>query len=955
MAKQTTLGIGEKKHGVKAAVECLGMTFESDEARRAHFTEILRQKLADPAVRATPGFPKATDEAILRMSDPPYYTACPNPFVGEFVSRFGHADDGADSYHRDPLAMDVTENKHHPVYLAHTYHTKVPHRAIMRYILHYTSPGDVVLDAFCGTGMTGVAAVLCGDVQEVEALGYRVSPSGDVLDAAGKRISKLGIRRAVMSDLSPMASWIAFNHVRGDSPDLPDAFEAALGGLTADFEWMFQTLHDPSDKQLTEAVNAVRSEPRRIAARGLPVGTINYSIWSEVFLCPQCAGEIVFWDAAVDRDNGKVRESFPCPTCTAAVTKREMAPAMVNQYDQGLRAPHRQVKTVPVAITYTWAGRRYEKVPDAFDRAMVEVIHGLPAADWYPTDRLPDGIETRRNDEAGLTHFHHFYTDRNLRVLSAAWARLPEELRWVVTGCLHRGSRQHQVAITRVGGEKAGDGGATAGHRRGTLYVPSNQVEMNAITLLADRAKSILRAMSTVRGKTETLVSTQSASSLALPPESIDYFFFDPPFGANIAYSELNSTSEAWHRVFTHNEAEAIEDRAQRKGTDEYRRLIGDCFKNVYRALKPGRWMTVEFSNTKAAVWNALQTALQDAGFVVASVSGLSKGRGGLMAIVGVTAMKQDLVISAYKPSEQLARRFVLSPGTADDAWAFVREHLRHVPVYVEVEGDLDVISERTAQLLHDRMVAFFVQRGATVPLNGPEFFAGLEQRFARRDGMYLLPDQVAAYDKKRASSGIVRQLQLFVMDEASAIRWLRQTLDHKPQSFQDLQPEFIKAASNWARHERTVDLRELLRENFLRYDGAGEVPAPIHSYLSTNLKLRKLDKSDPELREAGRDRWYVPSVHRQGDLEQLRLRALLKEFEEYKVSSQRRIRQFRTEAVRAGFKAAYDARDYRTIVEVAAKLPDEVVQEDEKLLMYVDVATMRYDADQPPTLFPQR
>ena len=32
----------------------------------------------------------------------------------------------------------------------------------MRLILHYTKPGDIVLDGFCGTGMTGVAAQMCG-------------------------------------------------------------------------------------------------------------------------------------------------------------------------------------------------------------------------------------------------------------------------------------------------------------------------------------------------------------------------------------------------------------------------------------------------------------------------------------------------------------------------------------------------------------------------------------------------------------------------------------------------------------------------------------------------------------------------------------------------------------------------------------------------------------------------
>src|SRR5207247_10883824 len=79
-----------------------------------------------------------------------------------------------DSYTREPFAADVAEGKNDPIYNAHSYHTKVPHKAIMRYILHYTEPGQVVFDGFCGTGMTGVAAQLCGDRAAIESLGYKV-------------------------------------------------------------------------------------------------------------------------------------------------------------------------------------------------------------------------------------------------------------------------------------------------------------------------------------------------------------------------------------------------------------------------------------------------------------------------------------------------------------------------------------------------------------------------------------------------------------------------------------------------------------------------------------------------------------------------------------------------------------------------------------------------------------
>ena len=208
---------------------------------------------------------------------------------------------------------------------------------------------------------------------------------------------------------------------------------------------------------------------------------------------------------------------------------------------------------------------------------------------------------------------------------------------------------------------------------------------------------------------------------------------------------------------------------------------------------------------------------------------------------------------------------------------------------------------------------------------------------------MCFLPDQVSKYDRRRATVSELRQIPLSIRDEVSATHWVRGRLHAKPQTFQDLQPEFMRQVQSWARHERTVELQEILDLNFLCYDGDGPVPSQIHGYLSTNFReLRKLEKDAAVLRGKARYRWYVPDPRKEGDLERMRLRTLLKEFEAYRASGGQKIRQFRTEAVRAGFKRSYDTQDYRTIVDVAARLPEQVIQEDEKLLMYYDVAAMR-------------
>jgi hypothetical protein len=185
-------------------------------------------------------------------------------------------------------------------------------------------------------------------------------------------------------------------------------------------------------------------------------------------------------------------------------------------------------------------------------------------------------------------------------------------------------------------------------------------------------------------------------------------------------------------------------------------------------------------------------------------------------------------------------------------------------------------------------------------------------------------------------------QAMLFVIDEASAIQWLRRTIRAKPQTFKDIHPQFVREIAGWSKNEIGLELSTLLEQNFLRYDGKGPVPEQIHAYLSSNWKeLRNLPKDDPTLVAKARDRWYVPDPNKAGDLEKLREKALLKEFEEYK-QAKKKLKVFRLEAVRAGFKKAWQERDYAIIVAVADKIPSNVLEEDPKLLMWYDQAVTR-------------
>jgi len=445
-------------------VTCLGKSFPDDDARRAYYTELLAEKLRDPEFRKIEGFPIGTDENILKLSDPPYYTACPNPWIADFIAEWEaeklkiadfrlpieqienpQSKIKNEPYHREPFAADVSEGKNDPIYNAHSYHTKVPHKAIMRYILHYTEPGDIVFDGFCGTGMTGVAAKLCGDRKVVESLGFLVQPDGTILqdetDENGNKtwvaFSRLGVRRAVLNDLSPAATFIAYNY---NTPVDVAAFEKEAKRILKEVEeecgWMYETIHTD----------------------GKTKGKINYTVWSDVFVCTECAEEFVFWDVAVKLGEGVVLEDFQCPKCNHWLSKSPANPkaelekptkqrrpisskvdrAWETKFDLAIGQTVKQAKQVPVLISYFVKGKKFKKKPTDGDFELIKVIDTVDTKYWYPIIAVTKGDKTNDPFAVGITHVHHFYSRRNLFCLAAIWTRLPRKMKWMATSFLSR-------------------------------------------------------------------------------------------------------------------------------------------------------------------------------------------------------------------------------------------------------------------------------------------------------------------------------------------------------------------------------------------------------------------------------------------------------------------------------------------------------------------------------------
>lgn len=862
-------------------ITVLGKTFNSEEERRNYFREELRKKL--PELKQMEGFPIGEDEDILKLSDPPYYTACPNPWLNDFIRQWENDKKTLEKSGKrksnfnvpEPYARDIKEGKNNPLYSLHTYHTKVPHPIIMRYLLHYTQPGDIVFDGFGGTGMTGVAAKQCENPDPE----IKLKLEREYFSSHGRTVI-WGERHSIVSDLAPAATFISSNlNSNFQTKQVRDSLIDKLDKVDINYGWMFQTKH-------TDGRNAV----------------INFIVWSDLSECPNCNVEFSTWNQTTDTEKGITLKEFNCPSCSTKLSKSDCDFVMASEYDNGLKDIVKTKKYHPVLINYSVGKKRFFKKPSEIDLEIINRIDALDFTNWIPNYRLPDGDESRRNDKFGITHIHQFYTKRNLIYLSEIWNSLDGQEKFIATSVLSR----NLTKLNRYIINKHNPNGRINGPLSGTFYMPSEFVEQNPRQLILSKIPKIKWDHSGV------LTSTSPAQSTGILSESIDYIFTDPPFGANIMYSELNFIWESWLKVFTNNEPEAIENKTQQKSTFDYQSLMLNCFKEYYRILKPGKWMTVEFSNTSASVWNGIRTAIQTAGFVICDITDINKTHGGIRAYSYSAAVKQDLAITCYKPSDDFNKLFTQNNNQSTNVWHFIEEHLNRLPIHIVDKNATSAIIERSPKILFDRLVAFYIQRGLPVPIDAGAFQKGLRERFIERDGMFFTNEQVQEYDKKKAENPEFIQLSILISSEQDGVLWLKNLLTDKSLAYQDIQPLWMQALAGTRKGDIIPELADILDDNFLK-DEQGK--------------------------------WFVPNPEKEADLEKLRTKRLLKQFEAYKTEAFKpkgKIKEVRVEALRVGFKEAYQEKDFKTIVQIGDRIPNNLLMEDEVLLQFYDIAVSR-------------
>ena len=441
----------------------------------------------------------------------------------------------------------------------------------------------------------------------------------------------------------------------------------------------------------------------------------------------------------------------------------------------------------------------------------------------------------------------------------------------------------------------------------GNLYIPAFRVETNALDNFSRRIKkaSSIDHEKNIAARNSIISQGSSTDLKTIPENCVDYIFIDPPFGQNIMYSEINFLSESWLKVIENNKDEAIINPIQNKGLPDYNNLVTQCMKEFFRILKPSRWMTVEFHNSKAIVWKSIQESIVKAGFIIAQVAVLDKNKGSFIINSSAGAVKHDLIINAYKPTEQFRSNFLKKAGHNLEK-DFIEMHLAKLPIEPNIE--------RTQQMLYSKLLSQYLQNGFEVRTDASEFYGLLRNHFTERDGYWFSNEQIPIYERriKRAQTSekfVLGQTVLGIDSEKTAIIWLTQFL-RKPKTYNEIYIEFSKCLLT--SEDKIPELKLILEENFT----------------SENNKYRL--PSDPEKKEK----------------EDVRNRRLGREFQEIIIAAQarRKINDVRKEALLYGLIGLYNKKDVDQIRAIGKILDSRILESDDEIYAIIDWALSKDD-----------
>jgi len=493
---------------------------------------------------------------------------------------------------------------HTAPYKIHKYFARRPWNVFKSLIEAYSSPGDLILDPFCGGGVT---------VYEGLRLG----------------------RKVVGCDLNPLSTFIVSNMIKQprDFEELTGAFEDCCvllnsiygnyslltneGTFQVDWcELAFEVLCDACGTR-----NVLKNDRR---------------IKNGVYKC-----ENLSCQSAVSKNKGfttrqATRVGYKYLFCIGKRGKERRSFAVDNRVDEML-------------------GHHLEFLRDLIKREKIEVPQDLIPIDW---DRqFEDGLKNKN-----IVYFQDLFTERNLLISLLLLKRIQRFENKISRHNyeLLRLAFSNTVKDTNIMSftNEAWQSGNPTTWSKHAYWIPNQFCEVNVLQAfskafakvkaslefnfrqpLAGEKKGDLAKLRSSEGG--VLILNDSVANCEIPSNSIDAIITDPPYGSNVQYLELSHFWYPWNRDLYEAPPrfaeEAVANRKKgfkgAKSMYDYEENLFKVFKECHEVLKNDGFMVMTFNNKNMNAWLALMFAVFRAGF--------SLERDGLIFQDGVKNYKQ--------------------------------------------------------------------------------------------------------------------------------------------------------------------------------------------------------------------------------------------------------------------------------------------------------------------------
>ncbi|AGG05952.1 DNA methylase N-4/N-6 domain-containing protein [Dehalococcoides mccartyi] len=533
---------------------------------------------------------------VPKMPDGYYSVDKPNPNLRAFVEQHMKEcpyDPQNDDYDVPAFDKPIETTKATVIYNMHTYWSKKPHDAIRQYIRHYTKLGDLVLDPFCGSGGTAVAALIEG-------------------------------RKSVVIDLDPSATHITAGSVAIVNPTV---------------------VHNAIEQILSETDEIAKNLYEIQCPRCLGRARVLSVTWSERFLCDKCLNVVAIWGLPGTGKNRGKSELKECPHCGNGI------------YVGDKRYGYVPVQFHLECISGCRPKRICIEQDDSSFNELVrlnEHVQKLKFSFWYPTAEFPDGLETIKRKhfkQIGFTTIDTIFTSRNLHALAGLWDAINRSqekdiLRFVFTSFVLNASKLYRFREDG-GGQPTGNYYVPPINRELNVF--------DAFVRKASDIEQAKNAYFNSVKSGKVIISTESALDLStIPSNSVDYIFTDPPYGNTYQYRELNAVWNGWliNNANPHPE-DMVVNEYQGKDESEWGKMFLRSFRECARVLKPGRFLSLCFHHTSSEMWTIVQDMMSECGFLVEeikSATSIGTGQRSYYQRVLNNTVQRDLVINFRKP-----------------------------------------------------------------------------------------------------------------------------------------------------------------------------------------------------------------------------------------------------------------------------------------------------------------